>query len=555
MTPDLPLLLSPEELLEFRQQGAQRGQTLLAVIEATLGINATESTRLLGSVLRLPVLTHVELEGFTPAFDLVSYSDSSAKGLVLLRENSTGEYVLGQADPLDTAPQSQIAVRVPSPLTLAVIHPAELGTYLSNQERALRAVEQFVDNAITNVDAQHSAIHLDLATIGNDESLAVRTVSSTLFDAANASASDIHFEASASGMSIRYRLDGVLLPAAQIASQEQALQIISRIKVLAELDIAERRVPQDGKFRVSLKERSIDVRVSIMPSVFGEDAVLRILDRSAISQRFSSLTLEDLGFLAEDIDAIRELARKPYGMLLVTGPTGSGKTTTLYAAISEIHSGRDKIITIEDPVEYHLDGVLQIPVNEKKGLTFARGLRSILRHDPDKILVGEIRDTETAQIAVQSALTGHAVFTTVHANSALDVIGRVINMGVDAYGFLSALNGIIGQRLIRKICRHCAEADPSANSLMASGNLSPNYRRGVGCPQCRGTGYRGRRAIAEIVIIDDELRSAILRQEPPTEIKRLLQARGTQFLRAQATLLAAMGETTLEEVNRVTLAT
>lgn len=546
--------LVPTELIRFRSQAIESGRPLLVVIQEELGIDSTAAAERLGSTLHLPVLSHATLSQYAPAFDILGYGDACARNIVVLRATETGQYLLGMADPLDTALQAKIFAQTKAPLSLAVIHPAELATYLSDQERALRAVEQFVDSHSAPIDEEIGLNHLDLASIGRDASPAVRTVNSTLFDALNAGASDIHFEACASGMAIKYRIDGVLLPAAQIPSRSQAEQIVSRIKVLAELDISERRIPQDGKFRVSTKDRRIDIRVSIMPSVFGEDAVLRILDRSALSQRFANLRLEDLGFFEPDIALIRKLAREPYGMLLVTGPTGSGKTTTLYAAISEINTGRDKIVTIEDPVEYHLDGVLQIPVNEKKGLSFARGLRSILRHDPDKILVGEIRDTETAQIAVQSALTGHAVFTTVHANNALDVVGRVVNMGVDTYGFLSALNGIVGQRLIRKICRQCAETDPMAVTRAGTVAGYANYRLGRGCAECRGTGYRGRRAITEIVLLDDELRSAILRQESPAELKRMLQTRSVMFLRQQALLLAAMGETTLEEVDRVTLA-
>lgn len=549
-----PPQLAPIELIRFRSQATESGQPLLVVIQEALDIDNTAAAELLGSTLRLPVLSHATLCQYAPAFDILGYGDACVRNMVVLRSIEDGQYLLGMADPLDNALQAKILAQAKTPLSLAVIHPAELATYLSDQERALRAVEQFVDSHSAPIDEEIGLNHLDLASIGRDASPAVRTVNSTLFDALNAGASDIHFEACASGMAIKYRIDGVLLPAAQIPSRGQAEQIVSRIKVLAELDISERRIPQDGKFRISTKDRRIDIRVSIMPSVFGEDAVLRILDRSALSQRFANLRLEDLGFFEADIVLIRKLAREPYGMLLVTGPTGSGKTTTLYAAISEINTGRDKIVTIEDPVEYHLDGVLQIPVNEKKGLSFARGLRSILRHDPDKILVGEIRDTETAQIAVQSALTGHAVFTTVHANNALDVVGRVVNMGVDTYGFLSALNGIVGQRLIRKVCRQCAEPDQMAVTRGGIVDGYASYRLGRGCAECRGTGYRGRRAITEIVLLDDELRSAILRQDSPAELKRMLQARSVMFLRQQALLLAAMGETTLEEVDRVTLA-
>ncbi len=361
------------------------------------------------------------------------------------------------------------------------------------------------------------------------------------------------------GLTVKYRIDGVLSHVAQVPGTETAEQAVSRIKVMAELDIAERRVPQDGRFKVAMQGREVDVRVSIMPSVFGEDAVLRILDRQALSEELRGLTLEGLGYTGAPLARIRKLAAEPYGMLLVTGPTGSGKTTTLYAAISEINHGRDKIITIEDPVEYQLPGVLQIPVNEKKGLTFARGLRSILRHDPDKIMVGEIRDADTAQIAVQSALTGHLVFTTVHANNVFDVIGRFMHMGVDPYSFVSALNGIVAQRLLRVNCPHCAvPVVPSAELLELSGLTAEHtrdfkFRQGSGCGHCRGSGYKGRRAVAEILLLTDELRELIVARAPIGQIKEAAVRGGTHSLREAALALVKSGDTTLEEINRVTL--
>jgi general secretion pathway protein E len=338
-------------------------------------------------------------------------------------------------------------------------------------------------------------LKLSLAGISTDESPVVRFVNGTLYDALKAQASDIHLETTAAGLRIKYRLDGVLNVASEVKSLATAEQVISRFKIMAELDIAERRVPQDGRFKVSINGRDVDFRVSIMPSVFGEDAVLRILDKHALTDQMRSLTLESLGFDAASIGKIRRLAREPYGMLLVTGPTGSGKTTTLYAVISEINNGQDKIVTIEDPVEYQLPDVLQIPVNEKKGLTFARGLRSILRHDPDKIMVGEIRDPDTAQIAVQSALTGHLVLTTVHANNVFDVLSRFLHMGVAVHSFVSALNGIVAQRLVRINCGACSVPDePDAERIEASELpdilLGWNFRRGIGCAHCRGTGYK-----------------------------------------------------------------
>jgi general secretion pathway protein E len=336
-----------------------------------------------------------------------------------------------------------------------------------------------------------------------------------------------------------------------------AEQVISRIKVMAELDIAERRVPQDGRFKVRISGRDVDFRVSVMPNIFGEDAVLRLLDRQSVTEDAARLTLEGLGLAGATIEAIRRLARKPHGMLLVTGPTGSGKTTTLYAAITEVHTGRDKIITIEDPVEYRLPRVLQIPVNEKKGLTFARGLRSILRHDPDKIMVGEIRDGETAQIAVQSALTGHLVFTSVHANSAFDVLGRFMHMGVDAYSFASALNGVVAQRLVRINCPQCRQQSmPDASSLEALGLSTSDvvgwqFMQGVGCPHCRGAGYKGRHAVAEVLVMDDVLCELIAIRAPVSQLKQEAFKRGMQPIKQLALALVARGDTTLEEVMRV----
>jgi general secretion pathway protein E len=386
----------------------------------------------------------------------------------------------------------------------------------------------------------------------------VKLVHSTLYDALKMSASDIHLETRATGLSIKYRIDGVLTSVGALEGTELAEQVLSRIKVMSELDIAERRIPQDGRFKVSVRGREVDFRVSIMPSIFGEDAVLRALDKQQLSDQIKGLCLDNLGFDAQAIATLRRLASEPYGMMLVTGPTGSGKTTTLYAAITEINRGQDKIITIEDPVEYQLPGVLQIPVNEKKGLTFARGLRSILRHDPDKIMVGEIRDPETAQIAVQSALTGHLVFTTVHANNVFDVLGRFMHMGVDPYSFVSALNGILAQRLVRLNCPHCSAVDHPDAALLADSGIDAeqaadvNFHSGRGCGQCRGTGFKGRKAIAEMLFLNDEIRELITAREPVRRIKEAARRNGTRFLREAAVDLVRHGETTLQEINRVT---
>ena len=371
-------------------------------------------------------------------------------------------------------------------------------------------------------------------------------------------ASDIHIETRDDSVVIKYRIDGVLQQAMQPIAKEHHSTIISRIKVMSELDISERRVPQDGRFRVRYNGRSIDFRVSIMPSIHGEDAVLRVLDKESMSEKFHKLTLDVVGFGEEDLRKFRRYIKEPYGMVLVTGPTGSGKTTTLYAALNEIKTDEDKLITIEDPVEYQIRGITQIPVNEKKGLTFARGLRSILRHDPDKIMVGEIRDTETAQIAINSALTGHLVFTTVHANNVVDVLGRFLNMGVEAYNFVSALNCILAQRLVRLICEFCKkEVFYSAEELEASG-MDPKewasipFYEGEGCIECSGTGFRGRTAIHELLELTDNVREMILAKKPSSEIRRTAKEEGMHFLRESALDRVKRGLTTLKEINKVT---
>jgi len=404
---------------------------------------------------------------------------------------------------------------------------------------------------------------LSVDTLNRSSSPVVKLLDATLFDALKAQASDLHLESTASGMVIRHRLDGVMQAVGEVGSREAAEQLVSRLKVMAELDIGERRLPQDGRFKLRVQPaadapvRDVDFRVSIMPSSFGEDAVLRILDRSRLAADAQALSLEGLGLDADDADTVRRLARKPYGMLLVTGPTGSGKTTTLYAVVQEINDGADKIITIEDPVEYQLPGVVQIPVNDRKGLTFARGLRSILRHDPDRVMVGEIRDAETAQIASQAALTGHLVLSTIHANNVFDVVGRFMHMGVDLYNMVSAINGVVAQRLIRRLCSHCAapwEPTPAAlRQAQLPLDAKGRYMRAVGCPSCRGTGYRGRKAVTEILLMDDTLRDLIVARAPLTQIKAHARANGTRALRDAALACVLRGETSVDELNRVTL--
>jgi general secretion pathway protein E len=463
------------------------------------------------------------------------------------------------ADPFDANLQAAVEEQVAERFLWHIAHRADIAAYLSRHEETMRAMDHLPAMAEKAASGASDVEQISIKSISEDTSAVVKLVNSTVYDALKTAASDIHLETGPAGLIIKYRIDGVLTVVGSINGQEMAEQVISRVKIMSELDIAERRIPQDGRFKVSVQGREVDFRVSIMPSIFGEDAVLRILDKRALSDQLQGLRLDCLGFDEQAIATMRRLSKDPYGMVLVTGPTGSGKTTTLYAAITEINNGLDKIITIEDPVEYQLAGVLQIPVNEKKGLTFARGLRSILRHDPDKIMVGEIRDAETAQIAVQSALTGHLVFTTVHANNVFDVIGRFIHMGVDPYSFISAMNGILAQRLVRVNCPHCVEAYVPDAQLLASSGLAAGdadgmrFLAGRGCGQCRGTGYKGRKAVAEILYLDDDIRELVISRQPIRVVREAARARGTRFLRESAMDLVRRGETTLQEINRVTL--
>jgi type IV pilus assembly protein PilB len=398
-----------------------------------------------------------------------------------------------------------------------------------------------------------------LTGTGDDEmSPIIKLVYTVVLNALERRASDIHIETRDSDVVVKYRIDGALYRAADPIDIAHHQTIVQRIKVMSELDIAERRVPQDGRFRVMIRGRKIDFRVSIMPSIHGENVVIRILDKEQINESFSELNLDVVGFAPQDLRKFRKFIAEPYGMVLVTGPTGSGKTTTLYAALNEIKNEEDKIITIEDPVEYQLQGITQIPVNEKKGLTFARGLRSILRHDPDKIMVGEIRDSETAQIAIQSALTGHLVFTTVHANNVIDVIGRFLNMGVEPYNFVSSLNCVLAQRLVRMLCNHCRRVHKPTDQELTESGLNPDKYRGeifyqsVGCEVCNSTGYRGRTAIHELLDVTDNIREIILERRPGSEVRRAARAEGLTSLRESAIAKVFLGVTTLHEINRVT---
>jgi general secretion pathway protein E len=499
-----------------------------------------------------------DMLAWSAAFDLLALPKALKRHCVLMRDGSGP--VLGVIDdPFDVDLQYWLETCAGGPVQFRLALREDIHACLSKLEESARATDGMgvVGNAQSSDD--RSGHVLTLATLDEAASPAVKLVNSILYDALKVGASDIHVESTPSGFAVKFRIDGVLDHALTVAGVETAEHVVSRLKVLAELDIAERRVPQDGSFMVKAGARDIDLRLSIMPSIHGEDAVIRVLDKRAMIEAYGSLTLDALGFDDVSLAALRRLAEEPYGMLLVTGPTGSGKTTTLYGALTEIHDGRSKIITIEDPVEYQLPGILQIPVNEKKGLTFAKGLRSILRHDPDKIMVGEIRDNETAEIAVQSALTGHLVLTTVHANNVFDVLGRFTHLGIDPYSFVSALNGIWAQRLVRVNCPHCVtEYEPSDEALallrLSRADVADyRFRAGQGCGDCRGTGYKGRRAIAEILILTDELRELIVDKTPIRRIKEMARQQGTRTLREAALVLAKRGETTLAEVNRVTL--
>jgi type IV pilus assembly protein PilB len=470
------------------------------------------------------------------------------------------ELVIAVSDPADITSLDELEILLDSRLVIQVAARSKINRLLEKgdgSKRVLQEVsEDFKLQLVKETDKGEEILSIEKLT--DDASPIIRLIDSTLFDALNKRASDIHIETNLDGVVIKYRVDGVLFRATEPIDGRFQGPIISRIKVMSELDISERRIPQDGRFKVRLGGKSIDFRVSIMPSVFGEDAVIRILDKESIAADLKGLTLEALGFDERERVRLRKMIREPYGMVLVTGPTGSGKTTTLYAALSEIHNEEEKIITIEDPVEYQLKGVVQIPVNEKKGLTFARGLRSILRHDPDKIMVGEIRDPETAQIAVQSALTGHLVFTTVHANNVFDVLGRFLHMGIDAYNFVSSLNCVAAQRLVRKICPACKEEVSYDALILQESGLSPEkYAKiqlyeGKGCKECHGTGYLGRSAIVELLDLNDDLRELIINKAPVSRLKETAKALGTVFLREAAIKKMLAGVTSLPEINRVT---
>ena len=481
---------------------------------------------------------------------------------VPLDETSDGKLAVAIADPSQLMMIDEIGLLLGKRIVTKVSTLKQISDILKKTEQSQRVLEEasegFTLDVIREDEAGEETISIDKIAAGGDISPIIRLVDTTIFTALQRRASDIHIETRDDSVAIKFRIDGVLTQAMPPIGKEHHTTIISRIKVMSELDISERRVPQDGRFRVKYNGRAIDFRVSIMPSIHGEDAVLRVLDKESMSEKFRTLTLDVVGFGEDDLRKFRRYIAEPYGMVLVTGPTGSGKTTTLYAAVNEIKTDEDKIITIEDPVEYQLRGITQIPVNEKKGLTFARGLRSILRHDPDKIMIGEIRDTETAQIAINSALTGHLVFTTVHANNVVDVIGRFLNMGVEPYNFVSALNCILAQRLVRMICESCRTVVHYPPDVLEASGLDPEqwgpvpFYEGQGCIECSGTGYRGRTAIHELLDLTDRIREMILLKKPTSEIRRAAREEGMRFLRESALDRVRAGLTTLKEINKVT---
>ncbi len=541
-----------------RRDGDAR--TLMQRLEEQSGLAAEPFIAAVGQLTAMPVLAMADLHAGRPAFDVIPFAQASKRGCLPFRDAS-GALCCVVGNPFDDAVCSWAEHRVSEPFTWHLAHPADIDAAFKRHEESARAMDQVAEVGAEGSDGgEDGGPQLSLRSISADESPVVKLVNSMIYDALMAGASDIHLETTPGGMQIKYRLDGVLADIRSVNGHQVAEEVISRIKYVARADISERRKPQDGRFNVPVEGRKVDIRVSVIPSIHGENAVLRILDKKALADEIKGLRLDGLGFDADLVARVRQLAREAYGMLLVTGPTGSGKSTTLYATVSEINDGVEKIITIEDPVEYQLAGVTQIQVDEEKELTFAKGLRSILRHDPDKILVGEIRDPETAQIAIQAALTGHLVFSTVHANNAFDVIARLVHMGIEPYNIVSAMNAIVAQRLIRKLCAHCSVPDQPAEALLTASRISAaeagnyRFRKGLGCGHCRGTGFRGRKAIAELLFLTDELRELILQRVSVRELRAAAARGGMRGLREAALEAVQAGETTLAEINRVTLA-
>jgi type IV pilus assembly protein PilB len=552
-------LFSEGDLAAVREQAVQAGRSVLGCLLEDRRLSERDLAAALAEQYGLPFASVEDIRIEPELFKLLPL-DWATRHAVLPIEEADGLLTVAVADPQDVRMRDELEAVLGRPYRLAVAPRSAILETLQHSQgdsQVMSKLQAEFRPVLIREDAQGDEV-LSVEKIAKDQSPVVKLVDSIILTALQKRSSDIHIEPNEQAVEVKYRIDGVLYPAMEPLDIKFHAPLISRLKVMSDLDIAERRVPQDGRFKMRVEQRKVDFRVSVLPSAFGEAVVIRILEKEGLGSPGGGLRLDRLGFNAEDLRRFRRASLEPYGMVLVTGPTGSGKTTTLYGAISEINTGEDKIITIEDPVEYQLKGVVQIPVNEKKGLTFARGLRSILRHDPDKVMVGEIRDAETAQIAIQAALTGHLVFTTVHANNAFDVIGRFVNMGIEPYNFVAALNCILAQRLVRAICRGCKEAvapdlqECAESGLAVAAVQGRTFYRGRGCAECHGLGYRGRRAITEFLIVNDRIKGLILERSPAAEIRKAARAEGMTSLREAGLEKVFNGETTLKEVNRVT---
>ena len=552
-------LFSESDVTVLRDQALRAGRPLLGVLVDAQQLSEADLAGALAEQYGLPFASVATIQIDPEMFKMLPL-DWALRRAVLPIEEADGALTVAVADPHDVETRDELEQLLGRSCRLVVAPRSEILEMLRQSQGNSQVISrlQAEFRPVLIREDEHGDEVLSIEKIAKDQSPVVKLVDSIILNSLQKRASDIHIAPNEQAVEIKYRIDGVLYPAMDPLNIKFHSSLISRLKVMSDLDIAERRIPQDGRFKMRLDQRKVDFRVSVLPSAFGEAVVIRILEKEGLGGAGGKLSLDRLGFNAEDLRRFRRASLEPYGMVLVTGPTGSGKTTTLYGAISEINKGDDKIITIEDPVEYQLKGVVQIPVNEKKGLTFARGLRSILRHDPDKIMVGEIRDAETAQIAIQAALTGHLVFTTVHANNAFDVIGRFVNMGIEPYNFVSSLNCILAQRLVRAICRNCKIAEPAdpvecEESGLDYGTVKDRiFHRGKGCGECHGLGYRGRQAITEFLIVDDRIKEMILDRRPSSEIRKAAIAVGMTTLREAGMEKVFRGETTLKEVNRVT---
>jgi type IV pilus assembly protein PilB len=552
-------LLSREVLGDLLKTAEAEGRSLGELLVSKGHLTAEQLAKTLAHQYNLPCYS---LEGYriSPLFFQKIPVELMYRYPFVPIEEQEGVLTIALADPSNLTAVDELEILLRQELRIGVSTKEAILDVLKRSEgsgQVLKRIEVDFKPELIRED-ETGEEYLSVEKLSKDTSPVIKLVDTIILTALQKRASDIHIEASEKEVRIKYRIDGVLYQAMEPLDIRFHAPLISRIKVVSELDIAEKRVPQDGRFKMRLERKKVDFRVSILPSIFGEDVVIRILDKEYITAGIDELRLDRLGFNQEDLRRFRRSIIEPYGMVLVTGPTGSGKTTTLYAAVTDINTSEDKIITIEDPVEYQLQDVVQIPVNEKKGLTFARGLRSILRHDPDKIMVGEIRDAETAQIAIQSALTGHLVFTTVHANNAFDVIGRFINMGIEPYNFVSSLNCILAQRLVRSLCGYCKQETRVTPELCEDSGLDYEKYRPVpiythkGCPECHGTGFKGRKAITEFLDLSDQIREMILERRPSSEIRKAAMKEGMSTLRQAGLEKVLLGETTLREINRVT---